>query len=91
MKRDVSPETGRKLRVFFHYVIPSVLGMVAVSSASVVDGIFVGKFVGSEALAAVNLTIPLTTLVSGIIIMLTVGSGVVCGKFLGEKKRYGGV
>jgi putative MATE family efflux protein len=86
MKRDVSPETGRKLRVFFHYVIPSVLGMIAVSSASVIDGIFVGKFVGSEALAAVNLTIPLTTLVSGIIIMFIVGSGVVCGKFLGEKK-----
>lgn len=85
MKRDLSPETGPRTRVFFHYAIPSVLGMIAVSSAAVVDGIFVGKFVGAEALAAVNLTIPLITLISGIILMLSIGSGVVCGKYLGEK------
>jgi putative MATE family efflux protein len=85
MKGDVTPETGRTGRVYFHYLVPSVLGMIAVSSASVIDGIFVGKFAGADALAAVNLTIPLITLVSGIIIMLTVGTGVVCGKFLGEK------
>lgn len=59
MRKDLSPETGPKTRVFFHYVIPSVLGMIAVSSASVIDGIFVGQFAGAEALAAVNLTIPL--------------------------------
>ncbi|MFW5769017.1 MAG: MATE family efflux transporter [Spirochaetota bacterium] len=85
MKKDLSPEAGPLPRVFFHYVIPSVLGMVAVSSAGVVDGIFVGKFVGAEALAAVNLTIPLITLISGIVLMLSIGSGVVCGKYLGEK------
>ena len=85
MRKDLSPETGPKTRVFFHYVIPSVLGMIAVSSASVIDGIFVGQFAGAEALAAVNLTIPLITLISGIILMLSIGSGVVCGKYLGEK------
>lgn len=85
MKKELSPEAGPKLRVFFHYAVPSVLGMVAISSAEVIDGIFVGNFVGAEALAAVNLTIPLVTLISGIIIMLTVGGGVVAGKFLGEK------
>ena len=61
------------------------MGMIAVSSASVIDGIFVGQFAGAEALAAVNLTIPLITLISGIILMLSIGSGVVCGKYLGEK------
>lgn len=84
-KKDLSPETGPKLKVFVHYVVPSVLGMIAVSSAEVIDGIFVGKFVGADALAAINLTIPLITLISGVIIMLTVGGGVVCGKYLGEK------
>jgi putative MATE family efflux protein len=87
MKIDVNPETGTLPRVFFHYAVPSVLGMIAVSSAAVVDGIFVGKFVGAVALAAVNLTIPLITLISGIVLMLSVGSGVVCGKYLGEKNN----
>ena len=85
MKKDLTPETGPKLRVFFHYVVPSVLGMIAMSSASVVDGVFIGQFAGAEALAAVNLTIPLITLFSGIVVMLIIGGGVVCGKYLGEK------
>jgi putative MATE family efflux protein len=84
-KKDLTPETGPKLRVFFHYVIPSVFGMIAMSSASVVDGVFIGQFAGAEALAAVNLTIPLITLFSGIVVMLIIGGGVVCGKYLGEK------
>ena len=75
---------GKIVPVFYHYAVPSVLGMVAASSASIIDGIFVGNYVGSAALAAVNLTIPLTTIFIGIAIMLSVGSSVICGKFLGE-------
>jgi putative MATE family efflux protein len=75
---------GKIVPVFFYYAIPSVIGMVAASSASIIDGIFVGNYVGAAALAAVNLTIPLTTIFIGIAIMLSVGSSVTCGKFLGE-------
>ena len=32
--------------VFFHYSIPSVLGMLAISSANIVDGFFIGNYVG---------------------------------------------
>ena len=39
----------RVIPLFFHYAIPSILGMLAISSASVVDAIFVGNFVGSTA------------------------------------------
>jgi Na+-driven multidrug efflux pump len=79
------PVTGEVVPVFFHYAIPSVIGMLAVTSAGVIDGIFVGNFAGAEALAAINISMPVFALFAGIVIMLGVGGSVMCGKSLGEK------
>ncbi|MDZ7548923.1 MATE family efflux transporter, partial [Clostridium perfringens] len=46
------------MRKFFNYVIPAVIGMLVTSLYIVVDGMFVGKGVGSNALAAVNIAFP---------------------------------
>ncbi len=70
--------------VFFQYAIPSVLGMLAVSSASIVDGYFVGNFVGSLGLAAIGLTMPIFSLIFGLSLMLAVGGSVVSGKLMGR-------
>ena len=42
---------------FVRYLIPSLVGLLAMTSASLVDGIFIGNYVGVTALAAVNLII----------------------------------
>ena len=70
---------------FFKYLVPSLASMIAMTSASLVDGIFIGNYVGVTALAAVNLIIPITSLVFGIAMMLSVGGSVRAGKYLGEK------
>ncbi|MEO2184396.1 MAG: MATE family efflux transporter [bacterium] len=80
-----SPTSGPIVRTFAQYALPSVLGMVALSSATVVDGIFLGNFVGVSALAAANLTFPVGSLLYALTLMLAVGGSVICGKFLGEK------
>lgn len=69
---------------FFSLFIPSIIGLLAFSSASLVDGIFIGNFVGAEALAAVNLLIPFITIVFGIGYMLAVGGSVRAGKYIGQ-------
>ena len=51
------------------------------------DGIFIGNYVGVTALAAVNLIIPITTLLFGVGMMLSIGGSVRGGKYLGEKNR----
>jgi putative MATE family efflux protein len=72
---------------FFKYLIPSVLGLMAMTTASLVDGIFIGNYVGVTALAAVNLIIPITSLLFGVGLMLSIGGSVRAGKYLGEKDR----
>lgn len=76
--------TGSIIGNFFSLFIPSIIGLLAFSSASLVDGIFIGNFVGAEALAAVNLLIPFITIVFGIGYMLAVGGSVRAGKYIGQ-------
>jgi len=73
--------------VFIQYTIPSVLGMLAVSSAAVVDGFFVGNYVGASGLAAINLAMPIFSILFGLALMMGVGSSVVSGKLLGAGDR----
>jgi len=60
-------------KIFSHYAIPSVLGMLAMSTAQIVDGIFIGRFVGAEGLAAINLAWPLVMFFSGLSLMFGTG------------------
>lgn len=81
---DEKMVSGEPTLEFVRFVVPSVVGLLSVQSAAIIDGIFVGNYVGSTALAAVNLALPLLSLFFGICIMLLVGSAVIAGKALGE-------
>lgn len=73
-------------KVFVKFTLPNVIGFIAMSSVTLVDGYFVGNFVNGTALAAVNIIMPLVTLIYGIAIMLTIGGAVYIGAYLGENK-----
>ena len=63
--------------LFRKLLIPTVLGMVFSALFVITDGIFVGKGIGSDALAAVNITAPLFMIAAGIGLMFGVGASVV--------------
>lgn len=71
-------------KVFFYLTIPSILSMVFSSVYMMADGIFVGRFIGSQALAAVNLVMPILTIVLALPNMVAVGSSVKVSTLLGE-------
>lgn len=81
------PVEGDVQSVFWYYSIPEIAGLLAMSSAYLVDSIFLGNYVGPEALATVNLSSPALTLFWAIAMMVAVGGSVVCGKYLGEKNN----
>ena len=76
---------GPVVPTFIRYMMPSLLGLIAMTSASLVDGMFIGNYEGVTALAAVNLIIPITTLLFGVSMMVSIGGAVRGGKYLGEK------
>ena len=78
---------GNIVAVFFYHAIPNVLGMLAISSSGIIDGIFVGNYVGDSALASINIIMPVFSLLLGVAVMFSVGGMVRCGKYIGESKR----
>ena len=81
---DTHALDGAITPTFFRYLLPSLLGLLAMTSASLVDGLFIGNYVGVAALAAVNLIVPVMSLLFGIGVMLAIGGAVRGGKYLGE-------
>lgn len=72
---------------FLNYAIPSALAMFVASLYTVIDGIFVGQGVGDQALAAVNIVIPLTIMLFGMATMFAVGGGTLISKNLGSQNK----
>ena len=63
------------MRKFFNYVIPAAIGMLVTSLYIVVDGMFVGKGVGSNALAAVNIAFPIISVGGSTLVAKNLGAG----------------
>ncbi|MER2138595.1 MAG: MATE family efflux transporter [Succiniclasticum sp.] len=74
-------------RLFFHCAVPAAVTSVFGALYSVVDGVFVGRYLGEDALAAVNLVMPVIMIVEALSNMIATGASVSISILLGEKKR----
>lgn len=73
-------------KLFFRCAIPSMVTMAFGALYQIADGLFVGRFIGEDALAAVNLITPIITMVFALSNMLATGASVRISVLLGEKK-----
>ena len=73
-------------KLFRMMFIPTLLGMVLSATINIADGIFVGRGVGSDALAAVNIVAPFFMLATGIGLMFGVGASIVASIHLSHQK-----
>lgn len=73
-------------KVILRYALPSVMGLLFYGMQNVLDGIIVGRFMGTDALAGVNLIFPLYSAIAVIAIMTGVGSQATIGRSLGRKE-----
>lgn len=68
------------------FSIPAIVMLILSSVYTTVDGIFVSRFVGSDALSALNIVLPLEYFVYGVAVMFASGGTAVIGRKLGEGK-----
>ena len=68
----------------FRYALPTIIMMIFMSLYTIVDGIFVSRFVGANALSAVNIVFPFISATIGIGVMLATGGSAVAARKLGE-------
>ena len=71
-------------RLFVKCTIPAMVGMGFSAIYSITDGIFVGHYIGQEALAAVNLVMPVIMIITALADMVATGSSVRISILLGR-------
>lgn len=65
---------------------PTISMLVFMSLYSIVDGVFVSRFVGADALSAVNIIYPVINVLIAIGVMLATGGSAIIAKKIGEGK-----
>lgn len=66
------------------YSLPTIATMVFMSLYTIVDGAFVSRFVGPQALSAVNIVYPVVSVLIALAVMLATGGNAVIARKLGE-------
>ena len=84
MERDLTKGSIGKSILLFS--IPMILGNLLQQLYNIVDTYIVGRYIGSNALAAVGSSYTLMTFLTSIIIGLCMGSGILFSMYFGAKK-----
>lgn len=71
----------------FRFATPTIVMLVFVATYTIVDGIFVSRFVGTDALSAINIVFPLINVLIGLGIMMGAGGSAIIGRRLGQGKE----
>lgn len=68
------------------FALPTVVSTIFMNIYTSVDGIFVARFIDTDALSAINITLPMTYLVTAVGTMFGTGGNALVSKKIGEGK-----
>mgnify|MGYP002516564484 FL=1 len=74
-------------RLILQCAVPEIITSVFGAFYAIADGIFVGRYLGETALAAVNLLMPIILIVEALSNMIATGASVNISMLLGKKKQ----
>ncbi|MCT4606490.1 MAG: MATE family efflux transporter [Marinisporobacter sp.] len=74
-------------KLFVRFSIPAIISMIIAGVQTIIDGIFLGNFVGQNALASVNIVQPFMQVIIGFSMIISIGSLSFMGRRLGEGKK----
>lgn len=87
MDTQVKLEHKISIRWLLLFALPTILSSIFSSLYTTVDGIFVARWVDTDALSAINITMPLIYLASALGMMFGSGGNALVAKKLGEGKQ----
>lgn len=67
--------------------VPAIIGMVVVGLYNLMDAVYVGQMVGSNAMTAVSVSYPFTLVNTGISTLIGVGSASILSRAIGKKDQ----
>lgn len=80
---------NNKSKILFKYVTPSIFSVIAIFLCTTIDGIFVGRGVGTDALGAVNIVYPYIMFYVALIMLCIIGGMTITAIRIGRKDIEG--
>ena len=91
MKKEVSSDLGTALvpKLLIRHAVPSSIGILVMSLNILIDTIFVGQWIGPDAIAAINVVLPVSFFIAALGMSTGVGGASIISRALGnnEKKK----
>lgn len=87
---EITAIKENKLKTILMFSVPSIIAMLLQTVITITDGYFTGNYVGENALAAINLGLPILYFYLGVGLCVGVGGSVICGRLLGAKNNNKG-
>ena len=91
MKKEVSSDLGIGLipKLLIRHAVPSSIGILVMSLNILIDTIFVGQWIGPDAIAAINVVLPVSFFIAALGMSIGVGGASIISRALGnnEKKK----
>ena len=84
---NVNQIKENKLKMILGFSISSIIAMLLQTIITITDGYFTGNYVGENALAAINLGLPVLYFYLGVGLCVGVGGSVISGRLLGAKDK----
>jgi len=72
--------------MLLRFSLPTIISMIFMSIYTTVDGVFVSRLVGTDALSAVNIVLPLITVAIALGTMIGTGGSAIVARKMGEGK-----
>lgn len=82
---NVDSIRANRTRAILAFSVPAIISMVLTSLINMADGFFMGNFIHKDAIAAVNLGLPIIYLFLATGLMVSVGGSVIAGMSIGRK------
>lgn len=73
-------------KAILKFAIPSIIAMILTSAISIIDGYYIGNYIGKSAITAINLGLPILYIYLAVGIMIGVGGVSQATRLLGAKK-----
>ena len=87
MEQNQALDKNISFKMLIKFSLPTIISMIFMSIYSSVDGVFVSRLVGTNALSSVNIVMPIVLMIMAIGTMFGSGGNALIAKKLGEGKN----
>ena len=87
MKNNISGRLGTDpiFRLLIRQGVPASIGILVMSLNILIDTVFVGQWIGPNAIAAINVVLPVSFFIAALGMAIGIGGGSIISRALGDK------